>query len=63
MPDLPESTAPLDALPPEKNGQVLDGLGFIHPESFGQVNQGRHSEKSLILTLTMLNARNGSYTL
>nr|XP_023691141.1 amyloid-beta A4 protein isoform X3 [Paramormyrops kingsleyae] len=39
MPDLPESTAPLDALPPEKNGQVLDGLGFIHPESFGQVNQ------------------------
>uniref|UniRef100_A0A3B3SGE8 Amyloid-beta A4 protein n=1 Tax=Paramormyrops kingsleyae TaxID=1676925 RepID=A0A3B3SGE8_9TELE len=60
MPDLPESTAPLDALPPEKNGQVLDGLGFIHPESFGQVNQGRHSENSLSLMLTMLNARNGS---
>ncbi|XP_048847707.1 amyloid-beta A4 protein-like isoform X2 [Brienomyrus brachyistius] len=38
MPDLPESTAPLDAQPPE-NRQVLDGLGFIHPEDFGRVNQ------------------------
>ncbi|KAG9349679.1 hypothetical protein JZ751_028127 [Albula glossodonta] len=38
MPDLPDSTAPLDMLPPEEAGPGLDGLGFIHPESFGQAN-------------------------
>ncbi|XP_035249081.1 amyloid-beta A4 protein-like isoform X3 [Anguilla rostrata] len=38
MPDLPDSTPPLDLLPPEEAGPGLDGLGFIHPESFGQAN-------------------------
>ncbi|KAJ8350968.1 hypothetical protein SKAU_G00260980 [Synaphobranchus kaupii] len=38
MPDLPGSTAPLDLLPPEEAGLGLDGLGFIHPESFEQAN-------------------------
>uniref|UniRef100_A0A8C7HD36 Amyloid-beta A4 protein n=1 Tax=Oncorhynchus kisutch TaxID=8019 RepID=A0A8C7HD36_ONCKI len=47
MPDsLPDSTrASLDLLPQEEDlGMGLDGLGFIHPESFNQVNtdnQGR----------------------
>ncbi|XP_072542261.1 amyloid beta (A4) precursor protein b isoform X2 [Salminus brasiliensis] len=39
MPDLPDSTTPLDALPPEE-----DGLGFIHPESFNQANTDNHVE-------------------
>ncbi|KAL6484925.1 hypothetical protein MHYP_G00069700 [Metynnis hypsauchen] len=39
MPDLPDSTPPLDALPPEQ-----DGLGFIHPESFNQANTDNHVE-------------------
>ncbi|XP_056611837.1 amyloid beta (A4) precursor protein b isoform X2 [Triplophysa dalaica] len=39
MPDLPDSTTPLDNLPP---GQ--DGLGFIHPESFNQANTDNHVE-------------------
>ncbi|XP_030636486.1 amyloid beta (A4) precursor protein a isoform X2 [Chanos chanos] len=38
MPDLPDSTATLDLLPPEDTGLGLDGLGFIHPESFNQPN-------------------------
>uniref|UniRef100_A0A9J7Y344 Amyloid-beta A4 protein n=1 Tax=Cyprinus carpio carpio TaxID=630221 RepID=A0A9J7Y344_CYPCA len=37
MPDLPDSTTPLDTLPPEQ-----DGLGFIHPESFNQANTDNH---------------------
>ncbi|XP_073767648.1 amyloid beta (A4) precursor protein b isoform X3 [Danio rerio] len=37
MPDLPDSTTPLDNLPPEQ-----DGLGFIHPESFNQANTDNH---------------------
>uniref|UniRef100_A0A8B9LNR5 Amyloid-beta A4 protein n=1 Tax=Astyanax mexicanus TaxID=7994 RepID=A0A8B9LNR5_ASTMX len=37
MPDLPDSTTSLDALPPEE-----DGLGFIHPESFNQANTDNH---------------------
>lgn len=37
MPDMPDSTPPLDALPPEQ-----DGLGFIHPESFNQANTDNH---------------------
>uniref|UniRef100_A0A672QX23 Amyloid-beta A4 protein n=1 Tax=Sinocyclocheilus grahami TaxID=75366 RepID=A0A672QX23_SINGR len=39
MPDLPDSTTPLDTLPPEQ-----DGLGFIHPESFNQANTDNHVE-------------------
>ncbi|XP_017550801.1 amyloid beta (A4) precursor protein b isoform X1 [Pygocentrus nattereri] len=39
MPDLPDSTPPLDALPPEQ-----DGLGFIHPERFNQANTDNHVE-------------------
>nr|CAC85736.1 putative membrane protein [Danio rerio] len=39
MPDLPDSTTPLDNLPPEQ-----DGLGFIHPESFNQANTDNHVE-------------------
>ncbi|XP_026073531.1 amyloid-beta A4 protein-like isoform X2 [Carassius auratus] len=39
MPDLPDSTTALDTLPPEQ-----DGLGFIHPESFNQVNTDNHVE-------------------
>ncbi|XP_007227940.2 amyloid beta (A4) precursor protein b isoform X3 [Astyanax mexicanus] len=39
MPDLPDSTTSLDALPPEE-----DGLGFIHPESFNQANTDNHVE-------------------
>ncbi|XP_030641645.1 amyloid beta (A4) precursor protein b isoform X3 [Chanos chanos] len=39
MPDLPDSTTPLDMLPPEQ-----DGLGFIHPESFNQANTDNHVE-------------------
>ncbi|KAG1968591.1 amyloid beta (A4) precursor protein b isoform X1 [Pimephales promelas] len=39
MPDLPDSTATLDILPPEQ-----DGLGFIHPESFNQANTDNHVE-------------------
>ncbi|XP_036445377.1 amyloid beta (A4) precursor protein b isoform X1 [Colossoma macropomum] len=39
MLDLPDSTPPLDALPPEQ-----DGLGFIHPESFNQANTDNHVE-------------------
>ncbi|XP_056321595.1 amyloid beta (A4) precursor protein b isoform X2 [Danio aesculapii] len=39
MPDLPDSTTPLDSLPPEQ-----DGLGFIHPESFNQANTDNHVE-------------------
>ncbi|XP_067265177.1 amyloid beta (A4) precursor protein b isoform X2 [Chanodichthys erythropterus] len=39
MPDLPDSTTPLDILPPEQ-----DGLGFIHPESFNQANTDNHVE-------------------
>ncbi|KAJ8253224.1 hypothetical protein GJAV_G00210460 [Gymnothorax javanicus] len=38
MPDLPDSTAPLNLLPSEEGGLGLDGLGFIHPESFEQAN-------------------------
>uniref|UniRef100_A0A672PL42 Amyloid-beta A4 protein n=1 Tax=Sinocyclocheilus grahami TaxID=75366 RepID=A0A672PL42_SINGR len=37
MPDLPDSTTPLDTLQPEQ-----DGLGFIHPESFNQANTDNH---------------------
>ncbi|XP_073702188.1 amyloid beta (A4) precursor protein b isoform X2 [Garra rufa] len=39
MPDLLDSTTPLDNLPPEQ-----DGLGFIHPESFNQANTDNHVE-------------------
>ncbi|XP_016141820.1 amyloid beta A4 protein-like isoform X2 [Sinocyclocheilus grahami] len=39
MPDLPDSTTPLDTLQPEQ-----DGLGFIHPESFNQANTDNHVE-------------------
>uniref|UniRef100_A0A671NMS4 Amyloid-beta A4 protein n=1 Tax=Sinocyclocheilus anshuiensis TaxID=1608454 RepID=A0A671NMS4_9TELE len=39
MPDLPDSTTPLDTLPPEQ-----DSLGFIHPESFNQANTDNHVE-------------------
>uniref|UniRef100_A0A8C2FVJ0 Amyloid-beta A4 protein n=1 Tax=Cyprinus carpio TaxID=7962 RepID=A0A8C2FVJ0_CYPCA len=39
MPDLPDSTTPLDTLPPEQ-----DGLGFIHPESFNQANTDNHGK-------------------
>ncbi|XP_051997920.1 amyloid beta (A4) precursor protein b isoform X2 [Xyrauchen texanus] len=39
MPDLPDSTIPLDTLPPEE-----DGLGF-HPESFNQPNTDNQKEK------------------
>ncbi|XP_051567049.1 amyloid-beta A4 protein-like isoform X2 [Myxocyprinus asiaticus] len=39
MPDLPDSTTPLDTLPPDE-----DGLGFIHPESFNQANTDKHVE-------------------
>ncbi|XP_052004223.1 amyloid-beta A4 protein-like isoform X2 [Xyrauchen texanus] len=39
MPDLPDSTTPLDTLPPEE-----DSLGFIHPESFNQANTDKHVE-------------------
>ena len=46
MPDLPDSTSSLDSLAKEDglDGLGLDGLGFIHPESFNQANtqnQGR----------------------
>ncbi|KAG7463538.1 hypothetical protein MATL_G00177640 [Megalops atlanticus] len=44
MPDLPDSTTPIDLLPPEEAGLGLDGGGFIHPESFGQVNTENHVE-------------------
>eukprot|EP00063_Salmo_salar_P031961 XP_014006796.1 PREDICTED: amyloid beta A4 protein isoform X4 [Salmo salar] len=47
MPDsLPDSTrASLDLLPQEEDlGMGLDGLGFIHPESFNQVNTGNQVE-------------------
>ncbi|XP_036400640.1 amyloid-beta A4 protein-like isoform X2 [Megalops cyprinoides] len=44
MPDLPDSTTPVDLLPPEEAGLGLDGRGFIHPESFGQVNTENHVE-------------------
>ncbi len=39
MPDLPDSTTPLDTLPLEQ-----DGLGFIHPESFNQANTDNHGK-------------------
>ncbi|XP_051565373.1 amyloid-beta A4 protein-like isoform X4 [Myxocyprinus asiaticus] len=39
MPDLPDSTTPLDTLPPEE-----DGLGF-HPERFNQPNTDNQKEK------------------
>uniref|UniRef100_A0A672PLS6 Amyloid-beta A4 protein n=1 Tax=Sinocyclocheilus grahami TaxID=75366 RepID=A0A672PLS6_SINGR len=39
MPDLPDSTTPLDTLQPEQ-----DGLGFIHPESFNQANTDNHGK-------------------
>lgn len=45
MPDLPESTAPQETLPPVDGG-LLDGLGFVHPESFNQantLNEGTHT--------------------
>nr|XP_046174282.1 amyloid beta (A4) precursor protein a isoform X2 [Oncorhynchus gorbuscha] len=47
MPDsLPDSTrASLDLLPQEEDlGMGLDGLGFIHPESFNQVNTDNQVE-------------------
>ncbi|XP_041722890.2 amyloid beta (A4) precursor protein a isoform X2 [Coregonus clupeaformis] len=49
MPDsLPDSTrATLDLLPQEESldlGMGLDGLGFIHPESFNQVNTDNQVE-------------------
>ncbi|KAJ8405947.1 hypothetical protein AAFF_G00308350 [Aldrovandia affinis] len=44
MPDLPDSTAPVDLLPREEGGLGLEGLGFIHPESFGQANTQNHVE-------------------
>uniref|UniRef100_A0A4W5JFJ9 Amyloid-beta A4 protein n=1 Tax=Hucho hucho TaxID=62062 RepID=A0A4W5JFJ9_9TELE len=49
MPDsLPDSTrASLDLLPQEEGldlGMGLDGLGFIHPESFNQVNTDNQVE-------------------
>ncbi|KAL2102813.1 hypothetical protein ACEWY4_001981 [Coilia grayii] len=37
IPDLPESTAPQETLPPVEGG-LLDGVSFIHPESFNQAN-------------------------
>ncbi|XP_046870251.1 amyloid beta (A4) precursor protein a isoform X2 [Hypomesus transpacificus] len=37
MPNLPDSTSSLDSLAKE-DGLGLDGLGFIHPESFNQAN-------------------------
>ncbi|XP_063073261.1 amyloid beta (A4) precursor protein a isoform X2 [Engraulis encrasicolus] len=37
MPELPESTAPQETLPPVEGG-LLDGAGFVHPESFNQAN-------------------------
>uniref|UniRef100_A0AAR2KTF0 Amyloid-beta A4 protein n=1 Tax=Pygocentrus nattereri TaxID=42514 RepID=A0AAR2KTF0_PYGNA len=43
MPDLPDSTASLDMLPSEDSQRLgLDGLGFIHPESFNQPNTQNH---------------------
>lgn len=39
MPDLPDSTTPLDNMPPEQ-----DGMGFIHPESFNQANTDNHGK-------------------
>uniref|UniRef100_A0A8B9HQF8 Amyloid-beta A4 protein n=1 Tax=Astyanax mexicanus TaxID=7994 RepID=A0A8B9HQF8_ASTMX len=45
MPDLPDSTAALDLLPSEDSQSLgLDGLGFIHPESFNQPNTQNHVE-------------------
>ncbi|XP_076839344.1 amyloid beta (A4) precursor protein a isoform X2 [Brachyhypopomus gauderio] len=45
MPDLPDSTATLDLLPSEDTQHLgLDGLGFIHPESFNQPNTQNHVE-------------------
>ncbi|KAL6481434.1 hypothetical protein MHYP_G00095140 [Metynnis hypsauchen] len=45
MPDLPDSTASLDMLPSEDSQRLgLDGLGFIHPESFNQPNTQNHVE-------------------
>ncbi|KAG7467567.1 hypothetical protein MATL_G00155120 [Megalops atlanticus] len=44
MPDLPDSTAVLGLLPPEEAEPGLDGLGFIHPESFRQANTQNHVE-------------------
>ncbi|XP_072513960.1 amyloid beta (A4) precursor protein a isoform X2 [Salminus brasiliensis] len=45
MPDLPDSTATLDLLPSEDSQRLgLDGLGFIHPESFNQPNTQNHVE-------------------
>ncbi|XP_035378955.1 amyloid beta (A4) precursor protein b isoform X3 [Electrophorus electricus] len=37
MPDLPDSTTPLDVLPPEQ-----DGLGFVYPKGFNQANTDNH---------------------
>ena len=48
MPNLPDSTSSLDSLAKE-DGLGLDGLGFIHPESFNQANtqnQGRRHAHS-----------------
>ncbi|XP_036396035.1 amyloid-beta A4 protein-like isoform X2 [Megalops cyprinoides] len=44
MPDLPDSTAVLDLLPPEEAELGMNGLGFIHPESFRQANTQNHVE-------------------
>uniref|UniRef100_A0A673L075 Amyloid-beta A4 protein n=1 Tax=Sinocyclocheilus rhinocerous TaxID=307959 RepID=A0A673L075_9TELE len=53
MPDLPDSTTPLDTLPPEQ-----DGLGFIHPESFNQANtdnHGKHLQTECLIDVFVLN--------
>ena len=59
MPDMPESTAPQETLPPVEGG-LLDGLGFIHPESFNQantLNEGTYTQTHTNITYSHVHTR------